>query len=123
MVLDGTRGRAMIKYFFSACILLQVGLFSNYAVADEDICQCVNEPINTDAKARSCKKLLDVMTPEETVRITGECKAKLVGESKLDVCYCLKTFHSDPDIVKACEKIIGKEAKPSEMARMAADCK
>lgn len=113
----------MIKYLFSLYAMLQAAILSSYAVADSDICQCINEPINTDTKAKTCEKLFDAMTPGETVRVTGECKAKLLGESKLDICSCLSTFHTNPDIVKACENIIGKDTKPSEMARMAADCK
>ena len=40
-----------------------------------------------------------------------------------DACFCLKGLHTDPNIVKACGAIIGKNTKPSEMARLAADCR
>ena len=98
-------------------------LLPEYAGADVDICSCVNEPINTDVKVRSCGELLNRMTPEDTIRAKGECNAQLARERGLDACFCLKSFHADPDVIKACEDIIGKDTKPSEMARLAADCR
>ena len=101
--------------------LISLFYFSNVQ-ASEDICSCVSEPIVTDAKAKSCGKLLDDLTPEETVRISGECNAKLINKTGLNVCTCLTTFQTDPDIIKACEDIVGKNTRPSELVRLAENC-
>ena len=107
-----------LHIFISLAALL---VFTN-TQSSEDICSCVTEPIVTDAKAKLCGKLLDELTPEETVRILGECNARLIKKSGLNICTCLKTFQTDPDIIKACEDIVGKDTKPSELARLAENC-
>lgn len=99
-----------------------VSLLPDLARASVDVCTCVNEPIDTDAKARLCGELLSGMTPEDTVRAKGECNAKLTRKEGLNICSCLKSFQTDPDIIKACEDLIGKDTKPSEMANLAAHC-
>ena len=113
----------MIKCRLCVFVSAIACMLSQHVGASVDICSCVNEPINTDIKAQSCGELLSGMTPEDTVRAKGECNAKLSRERGLDICSCLKSFHTDPDIIKACEDIIGKDTKPSEMARIAADCR
>lgn len=112
----------MIKFRLYMYVLLAC-LLPGYAGAGVDICSCVNEPIKTDEKVRSCGKLLNTMTPEDTVRAKGKCNAKLAHERGLDVCFCLKSFHTEPDIIKECENIIGRNTRPSEMAQLAADCR
>jgi len=113
----------VIQFRLCVYVSLIACLLPGYAGAGIDICSCVNDPINTDAKARLCGDLLNGMTPEETVHAKGECNAKFARERGLNICFCLKSFHTDPDIINACENIIGKDTKPSEIARLAANCR
>lgn len=112
----------MNKVLRSVFAFLVIALIPVYSNAKSAICSCVNEPITTEEKARYCKAALDAMSPEETVNAKGACNAKIVRQKGLDVCTCLKTFHTDPAIIKACEEIIGKDTKPSEMAQLAEKC-
>jgi len=89
---------------------------------DAEICGCVGGKIDTDAKAARCSALLDAMTPAQVVELTGQCNAQRAAADGPDLCFCLKGFHTDPKIIKACEALIGKDTKPSEIARLGAQC-
>ncbi len=92
------------------------------AAPSTEICACVSGGIDSDAKAARCSGLLDAMAPEQIVDLTGRCNAQRAATGGPDLCFCLKTFHTDPKIIEACEAIIGKDTKPSEIARLGAQC-
>ena len=92
------------------------------AASDEN-CGCVSGAMDSDAEVRRCGPLLDSLSPAQVVDLKGRCSAKSAPAGGPDLCFCLTQFHTDPQIVKACEAVVGKNTKPSELARMGANCR
>ncbi|MCB1914566.1 MAG: hypothetical protein KDG52_02425 [Rhodocyclaceae bacterium] len=86
-------------------------------------CACVAGRFDSDAEVARCTQLLDRMSPAEVTNLKGQCNAQSAPAQGIDVCFCLKTFHTDPQVIQACEALLGKNTKPSELARMGADCR
>ncbi|MCB1929311.1 MAG: hypothetical protein KDH17_14920 [Rhodocyclaceae bacterium] len=92
------------------------------AASDEN-CGCVSGAMDSDADVRRCGPLLNSLSPAQVVDLKGRCSAKSAPAGGPDLCFCLTQFHTDPQIVKACEAVVGKNTKPSELARMGANCR
>lgn len=86
-------------------------------------CACVSGGMSTDAGVRVCQPLLASLSPEQVVDLKGRCSAQAAAPGGPDLCFCLTRFHTDPQVVKACEARVGKSTRPSELARMAAQCR
>ncbi|MCB1906599.1 MAG: hypothetical protein KDH15_04460 [Rhodocyclaceae bacterium] len=91
--------------------------------ASAENCGCVSGAMDTDAEVRRCGPLLESLSPGQVVDLKGRCTAKSAPAGGPDLCFCLTQFHTDPQIVKACEAVVGKDTKPSELARMGAHCR
>ncbi len=88
-----------------------------------DLCSCTNEPVSTSAKAQACGVLIESMTPREIAEKKVACRQDLpVPEGGPDLCFCLKTFTTDPVVAKACEAIIPKNITPEELVAKQVAC-
>ena len=91
--------------------------------ATSENCVCVSGEMDADAEVRHCSPLLEAMSPGQVVDLKGRCSAKSVPAGGPDLCFCLTGFHTDPQMIKACEAVVGKNTKASELARMGAQCR
>jgi len=92
--------------------------------ANVTFCSCVNEPATTDSKAAACGAMLNALTPEEAARKTNACRQQVpIPAGGPDLCFCLKSSSTDPDVVKACQAILDKEnMTPREISNKVVAC-
>ncbi|MCB1889846.1 MAG: hypothetical protein KDH20_19725 [Rhodocyclaceae bacterium] len=114
---------------FAALSLAWLGFAPGLAMAEtplaasDEHCACVTGTMDTDAEVRRCEPLLNAWSPAQMVDLKGRCAAKGAPADGPDRCFCLTGFHTDPRIIQACEAVVGRNTKPSALARMAAECR
>ena len=121
----------MRSHLFAALAAALLGLASGMALAgdqgavaaSDEHCGCVSRAMDSDDDVRRCGPLLDSLSPAQVVDLKGRCSAQSAPSVGPDLCFCLTQLHTDPQIIKACEAVVGKNTKPSELARMGANCR
>ena len=108
MVLVGQMGTQMSRTFASAVTL----------------CECVNEPIKTDQKARACGELTERLGPEVVATETMKCRETLaVPSAGVDFCFCMRTNSQDPDIQQTCMALVDSMSpSTSELLSLTREC-
>ena len=92
------------------------------AGADYTLCDCVNQPPNSDAKLQACSELMEAMDPADLTSQALACRAELpVPEGGPDVCYCLQASSSDPEVHATCQALVD-EVDPSELRSLVRHC-
>ena len=101
----------------------QTAMASDAPAGEMDFCSCVNEPLNTNARVKTCGKLMEAMSPGESAKRTMECRAALpMPEDGPDLCYCLRVITTDPEVAKACEAFIDEDMSPRELVEKSNAC-
>lgn len=93
------------------------------ATGSEEVtyCSCVTEPEGSGARARACKALIDSMSPNESVEAALTCREKPPAGGP-DLCFCVQTSSTDPEIRKACEAIIPENLTRAKMTSLFVEC-
>lgn len=78
------------------------------AQAEMKLCDCINSPMDTDAKVSECSAIFDALDPETSIEQRRACRKKTSPPAGgPDICYCLKASYTDqPKVMKKCEEII-----------------
>jgi len=63
------------------------------------------------------------MSSEEIGERTIACRQGLQpGADGIDVCYCLKSFSTDPTTVEICQALLPTDATPTQLHEMMMEC-
>ena len=101
----------------------QTAMASDAPAGEIDFCTCVNEPMDTDARLKTCTKLIEAMSPGESTKRTMECRAALpMPEGGPDLCYCLRVITTDPEVANACKALIDEDMTPRELVEKSTEC-
>ena len=77
------------------------------AHAEMTLCDCMNKPMDTDAKIAECSAIFDGLDPESSREQKRACRKKPPPAGGPDICYCLKASYTDqPKVAKKCEEIL-----------------
>ena len=76
------------------------------AHAEVTLCDCMNEPMDTDERVTTCTKIIDSLDPETSLEQRTECRNKPPPASGPDICYCLKTSYQDAEVKDKCSSML-----------------
>ncbi len=104
-------------------VVSQLGGQMDSALAREyTLCECVNEPIKTDEKARACGELTERLGPEVVATETMKCRETLaIPSAGVDFCFCMRSTSQDPEIQRACLEL-ASDISPRELHLKTQEC-
>ena len=95
--------------------LVTAGLVS----ASDEFCRCANEGISNEAEAQACGALMEGLSDYEIAERTMRCRAEMpVPDGGPDLCFCMKTMSSDPEIRTACDAILDELPEDMDQVQM-----
>ena len=91
------------------------------ALAEMTLCDCMNKPMNTDAKVAACTAIFDAQDPKTAHEERLACRDQLPSSGEPDFCYCMKTSTRDENIYKKCQAIF-EGISEAQMMKRVRDC-
>ncbi len=88
------------------------------AQAEMKLCDCINEPMNTDAKVAECTAIFEAQDPETAYEERLACRNELPSSGEPDFCYCMKTSTQDEDVFKKCQTVFEDISEAQMMQRI-----
>lgn len=118
----------IVRYWLIVALTI---VFSVTAIAQDDdsdsetnslLCECLAMIDMTEDKRDACDELVET-TPEDVLRDqAAACPRNPIGAGDVDVCYCLASRPTNPDVVAACAALVPPDITREEKLELAQSC-
>lgn len=93
------------KLLLSVLVISSALAYSAAATAQTTLCDCMNSPIDSDAKVAACNQIFAAQDPATAQQERTACRNKPPPAGGPDICYCLFYRSSEPEVLEACQTI------------------